>query len=372
MQVDPNNPNCERFGAELEAHLEGELRPFVAKHASECRDCSGLLADLQWIQVSAREIPEQNPSPQVWSRIQAAVAVERKSSDAECGRFAGQLEAFLDGDLDSSVLAHAQSCQSCGAVLADMQTIQSAAHALPLEEPSIDLWPAIRASLIRENVLLPALCAQFSEELEPYLEGEQKSFVALHASQCEPCAALLADLETIRAAARNLPEQEPSRAVWANIRARLEDGGAFAAPRGGWREFLQLLPRPVPLAVLAGVAVLATFLSVPTSQFTSRNGAGQVGVDGTQEAALTPPPEDVSVAHVVSDLETNFKANEASMNPDLKASYEKSLVSLDTSINECLDSLRQEPGNTMAHDYLLTAYTRKAEVLSSALEFEGR
>jgi hypothetical protein len=60
------------------------------------------------------------------------------------------------------------------------------------------------------------------------------------------------------------------------------------------------------------------------------------------------------------------------MTPDLKATYEKSLVSLDGSIRECLDSLHHEPGNALAHDYLLTAYTRKAEVLSSALEFEGR
>jgi hypothetical protein len=75
---------------------------------------------------------------------------------------------------------------------------------------------------------------------------------------------------------------------------------------------------------------------------------------------------------VVSDLERSFRANEASMTPDLKATYEKSLVSLDGSIRECLDSLQHEPRNTLAQDFLLTAYTRKAEVLSSALEFDGR
>jgi hypothetical protein len=85
-----------------------------------------------------------------------------------------------------------------------------------------------------------------------------------------------------------------------------------------------------------------------------------------------PASEDGALARVVTELESSFRANEASMAPDLKATYEKSLVSLDGSIRECLDSLRQEPRNTLAHDYLLTAYTRKAEVLSSALEFEGR
>ena len=91
-----------------------------------------------------------------------------------------------------------------------------------------------------------------------------------------------------------------------------------------------------------------------------------------QMASAMPAGEDSALAHVVSDLESSFRANEASMAPDLKATYEKSLVSLDGSIQECLDSLQHEPRNTLAHDYLLTAYTRKAEVLSSALEFEGR
>ncbi|HTS69738.1 MAG TPA: hypothetical protein VMO17_12220, partial [Terriglobia bacterium] len=91
-----------------------------------------------------------------------------------------------------------------------------------------------------------------------------------------------------------------------------------------------------------------------------------------QMAAVLPAGDDSSLARVASELETSFRANEASMAPDLKATYEKSLVSLDGSIQECLVSLRQEPRNMLAHDYLLAAYTRKAEVLSSALESVGR
>jgi hypothetical protein len=49
------------------------------------------------------------------------------------------------------------------------------------------------------------------------------------------------------------------------------------------------------------------------------------------------------------------------------------LNSLDASIRECNDSLQREPGNSLAHEYLLAAYSQKAEVLSSALEIdEGR
>jgi hypothetical protein len=171
--------------------------------------------------------------------------------------------------------------------------------------------------------------------------------------------------------------RDASRAkLWANVRAQLEAEGAFGTPVSGWRKLFswQFAPQPAPLGALAGLVILAVVLSLPSGDLQSGNSPQQAASSSevSQVAELAPPAEDVSLAHVVSDLESNFKANEASMTPELKATYDKSLVSLNGSIRECLDSLHHEPGNTLAHDYLLTAYTRKAEVLSSALEFEGR
>jgi len=120
--------------------------------------------------------------------------------------------------------------------------------------------------------------------------------------------------------------------------------------------------------------ILGFLLTMPSSEIhpqeSLETAAGSTAV--AQMATALPGGEDGALARVVSDLESSFRANEASMAPDLKATYEKSLVSLDGSIQECLVSLRQEPRNMLAHDYLLAAYTRKAEVLSSALESVGR
>jgi hypothetical protein len=261
-------------------------------------------------------------------------------------------------------------------MLADLQLIQVAARDLPQEEPAAAVWANIRQALASQGAFSTAPCAQFSTELEAYLEGEARPFIVSHAQECQPCGAMLADLESIREAARSLPQEEPSRVVWANVRAQLEAEGAFGTPVRGWRQILawRLFPQPVPLGVLAGLVVLGAVLSMPSRGVQTLGGPQEtVSAPAAAEVAgMIPPPEDISLAHVVSDLESNFRANEASMTPDLKATYEKSLVSLDGSIRECLDSLHHEPRNTLAHDYLLTAYTRKAEVLSSALEFEGR
>jgi hypothetical protein len=300
----------------------------------------------------------------------------RYKTFAACSRFDAELEAYLEGEVRPFIASHTQQCGSCAALLADLQSIRLAAKELPQEEPSRVVWTRVRARLEAEGAFALPACVRFDDELEAYMEGEARPFILSHSRECAPCGALLTDLQSIREAARDLPQEEPSRVVWANVRARLEAEGAFGVPVSGWRQLLawRMLPHAIPLGVLAALVIFGSVLTLPSSR-DERWGTPEKVVDYPAVAQMTaawPAGEDGALARVVSDLESNFRANEPSMAPDLKATYEKSLVSLDGSIEECLDSLRHEPRNTLAHDYLLTAYTRKAEVLSSALEFDGR
>ena len=367
---------CSRFDDELEAFLEGEARPFIMAHAQDCASCGALLADLQAIRKAARELPLEAPSPAVWANVRARLAAEGAIAVPACAQFDRELEAYLEEDeheVRPFIASHAQDCPSCGALLADLQAIRQAAWDLPQEEPSPLAWASLRTKLQAEGAFAAPACGQFDAELEAYLEGDARPFIASHAQDCTRCGALLADFQAIREAARDLPEEEPSRVVWANVRARLEAEGAFGVPVGGWRQILawRVFPHAVPLGVLAALVIVGSLLTLRDVQ---RWGTPPGAAESSAVASITSalPAGDIALAHVVSELERSFRANEASMTPDLKATYEKSLVSLDGSIRECLDSLQHEPRNTLAQDYLLTAYTRKAEVLSSALEFDGR
>jgi hypothetical protein len=111
------------------------------------------------------------------------------------------------------------------------------------------------------------------------------------------------------------------------------------------------------------MAVPRTYPGVDVGASLARPGRGSV-------QTMSFLADNPALEQLVRDLEATFKAREMSLAPDLKATYEKSLLSLDTSIRECSDSLRREPDNTLAHDYLLAAYSQKAQVLSSALEFD--
>jgi len=219
-------------------------------------------------------------------------------------------------------------------------------------------------------------CYQFALELEIYMEGEKGPFVPAHARECAFCMAILKDLETLRLATRAMPLDDPSPVVWSNIHAQLAAAGAFGERVSLWNWFGQLdfLRRPIPVAAFACLVLLGCLVTVPRTY---------IQQNATTEFSALPAQAPVrsmafigdtgALERTVRELEETFKAREGSLTPDLKATYDKSLNSLDASIRECSDSLVREPDNSLAHEYLFAAYSQKAQVLSSALEIdEGR
>jgi anti-sigma factor RsiW len=68
-----------------------------------------------------------------------------------CDEFADRLSDYLEGDVDAStriaIEAHAASCDACGALLADLRTLQVDASKLPELSPKRDLWAGIAARI---------------------------------------------------------------------------------------------------------------------------------------------------------------------------------------------------------------------------------
>jgi len=218
-----------------------------------------------------------------------------------------------------------------------------------------------------------AECDRFELELEAYMEGENMPSVPAHLRECVFCKVVFEDLIALRTAARELPLEEPSPVVWANIRAQLSAEGAFAEKSGVWSWLWQLdfLRRPVPVAAYACMLALGCWLTAPRNNTQLESAASPAASAG--ESTVVRSMAWSGLEKAVRELEEAFKAREATLAPDVKATYEHSLNSLDASIRECNDSLQREPGNSLAHEYLLAAYSQKAEVLSSALEIdEGR
>ena len=219
-------------------------------------------------------------------------------------------------------------------------------------------------------------CQQFDHDLPVYLEGEEKPQVLAHARKCSFCATVLADLEQIRFAGHDLPLEEPPARLWANIRATLAEEGALREQVPAWRHWFQRLPllaESVPVGALAGLAILAlTLLTSPQglqkpSTLTTPSGEAEI-----LTAGFFPTDVDSGLSRTLQEMQEAYRGRESSMEPGVRETYRKSLESLDTSIDECLRHCRREPHDTLARQYLTRAYQSKAEVLASALEYNGR
>jgi hypothetical protein len=69
-------------------------------------------------------------------------------------------------------------------------------------------------------------CAEFQSQLPELIGAGENMSNHPHIESCELCRALLADLETIAEAARQLfPAVEPSEDLWKQIESRIQDEG---------------------------------------------------------------------------------------------------------------------------------------------------
>ena len=227
-------------------------------------------------------------------------------------------------------------------------------------------------------------CLKFEEELSAYLEGEARPAILGHAEVCGFCRCVLADIELIGSLGGELALEEPPPAVWANIRAALVAEGVIHPPAVFWQRWLPSRNRGLlglsrwPLAGLAATAAAVAVLTVvllqgPGSRSSYQTAsAGRLGPSALAQNYDVNPRGMGQAQQTIQRLEQAYYANEPSMEPSMKATYAKSIQSLDEEIHECQASMQRQPENTLAQEYLSSAYMQKAQLLQSALEYNLR
>ncbi len=209
-------------------------------------------------------------------------------------------------------------------------------------------------------------CTNFQEQFELLADGSRDSAAQIHLRDCASCRSFVADLGAIRAAAHSIAasDAEPSERIWLSLRAQLEQEGLIrsSAPKswasGLFTGWFPALPRPALAgAYLAALIAIAFGLSGPINSRLNR----QRWLDGTQ-SSTTPLS-----AQLMSAEKASFSSLAASESP-VTASLHKNLEIVDNYISLCENSVREEPDNEDARDYLYGAYQQKAELLAQMSE----
>lgn len=217
-------------------------------------------------------------------------------------------------------------------------------------------------------------CLKFEMELAEYLEGENCPAVAAHAQRCDFCRCILADVEQLRTVGRELILEEPPVALWRNVRSALLSEGLISAHPPSrkhwtvsWVHSAFRHPLPVSVSTAAVIALIVLFVT-PGYRVRPRVVPGHPA-EGEVFYRYMAPADVAQLTRTIRQLERSYRANEPLLAPSMKATYEKSLESLNNEIQECQDSMKDESDSGLTSQYLTTAYVQKADVLQSALEY---
>lgn len=196
-------------------------------------------------------------------------------------------------------------------------------------------------------------CKNLLVELETAgLEEHLSPAAVAHLDQCAHCSGLMADLKAIRYASAELSEAEPPARLWVSLRNQLEAEGlireaeaevvASASRPSFW---LRLRPA-MAAAYLAVIAVLGIWI-------------------GTSLTPTQPGPDPMAGEFVQAPPDPNPFSER---NPVVAASYTKSLEAIDNFIVLCEKTVREQPNNEVAREYLYDAYKQKADLLAMTME----
>jgi hypothetical protein len=216
-------------------------------------------------------------------------------------------------------------------------------------------------------------CKQFLNQLDAWMEGQRTADAQAHARNCNLCRSVADDLGFITTAARSMgvEELEPPAHVWTSLRAQLEREGLIREqfvhtdktpePRtaaAGWRGWFGAIPRPALAgAYLAALVAVAVGLSGPITKRVN----DYRWIQGTQDS--TNP-----LSAQLNSVEQTTMASLVSSNPVVTTVLHKNMAIVDNYITLCEKSVRDEPENEVARDYLYEAYQQKADLLAQLNE----
>lgn len=202
-------------------------------------------------------------------------------------------------------------------------------------------------------------CEEFELGL-PEIDGghtlEQKS----HLVRCSACSDLVADLNAISQQARLLQgADEPSPRVWNSLEIALRQEGLIRDPDA--EPFLiHVRPRRKRLAWTIPVAIAALLIFGVVRD--------KHGITSTshipENSALTASP--VADANSIDDEQLLQVVSRRS--PAMLASYEADLRDVNSYIRDAQETVKINPNDEQAQQYLMNAYEQRAMVYEMALD----
>lgn len=203
-------------------------------------------------------------------------------------------------------------------------------------------------------------CHEFDKYSEQWMAGGRAPAAEAHVDACPRCRGMIAELERIAGVAPEMEVEMPEPAaerVWMELRGQLESEGLIRSRAvSAWlADLFAVLPRPALAGAYVGMLLAALMLG---------------GLSLTEDVA---PVQQFAVTDKL--LQPQFAQAEQTEVAQLHhhdaaviASYRDNLEIVDKFIAVCEKTVREEPRNQMAREYLYAAYQQKADLLTTMTE----
>jgi hypothetical protein len=214
-------------------------------------------------------------------------------------------------------------------------------------------------------------CHQFESILENQDSNPLPELAIAHIAGCQSCSTLLADFDAIRGAASGLDSEgiAPSPNIWISLRNQLEAEGIIrhlpasgGDVRAAWWSVFQ---RPA----LAGAVLVLTLVAASLLTY-HQTGSSELAARVQEQSAQESPVPGADtvfreeVLNVGNDSISGLRRQDSAVTD----SIHRNLRIVDNFIAMCEKSVREQPDNPMAREYLYGAYQQKAELLATAMQ----
>jgi hypothetical protein len=215
-------------------------------------------------------------------------------------------------------------------------------------------------------------CEQFEQMLEQQDEGALPKPALDHLETCAACRALSADFTAIHDVALELATEDiaPPERIWISLRNQLEAEHLIHEPQEvprsaspsnpGWWAALQ---RPAFAGAFLGIVLAAASAVGYLSNAPQTTVQSQLAPQ--QEISSVPSADSVfkeEVLTVGNDSIPGLQRQDTAVADSIR----RNLQIVDNFIAICEKSVREQPDNQMAREYLYGAYQQKAELLATA------
>ena len=209
---------------------------------------------------------------------------------------------------------------------------------------------------------------RLSEYLDDELDSAERAALEAHLKTCGACYATLSELRQVVARAKSLEDREPTKDLWAGIRAGLTQARNSAPGRQAVRPFGRRFSFSVPQLLAASIALV---LLSGGGAWMALHSRGQQR--NHQVVGITSPAPPITAARwkvqsdmAIAELQDALTANESKLDTATVRVVRENLVVIDRAIAQAQKALRNDPGSTYLTLHLANTMRQKIELLRRA------